>query len=252
MIDQDGNPLGGVKITGNTRTWYVTGTLNFDSHFPEFNTESDVNGKFEIHNASGDVLTIKYLEKEGYEPEPGALRGFGYNTSERFSPDPNNPIIFKMWKTNIHERLITGDKRFHIVPDGRTYVIDLAKGTIAESGEGDLKVSIKYPQQVIRGQLYDWLSEIDVINGGLLEETDPRSSMFSAPIDGCVPSFQYNQQIKGGQRGSTGQHRFYVKLKNGQEYGRITIELRAPYNDDIPGIIHIQYTINPSGSRILR
>ena len=252
VVDQDEKPLDGVKIGGNIRTWYVTPAMNFDSRFPTVNAVSDANGKFEIHNAGGDVLTIKSMEKDGYEPEPGAMRGFGFNTSEQFSSDPNSPIVFRMWQTNIHEPLITGDKRFHVVPDGRSYVIDLAKGTIAESGGGDIQVTIKYAQQTIQGQLYDWLSEINIVNGGLLEEANTRSPMFAAPVDGYVPSFQYNQQIKGGQRGSTGQHRFYVSFKNGQKYGRVVIELRAPYNDNIPGLIHIQYAINPSGSRILR
>jgi hypothetical protein len=255
VVDQDGIPLEGVEVAGDTRTWYVTKTLNFDARFPKFNTVSDSNGKFEIHEASGDVLTIKSLEKENYEPEPHALRGFGFHTSERFSSDPNSPVIFKMWKTNIHEQLIVGKKRFHIVPDGRPYFIDLSKGTITESGDGDLKVWIKYPAEVIRGQLYDWSSEIDVVNGGLLQETDDYSSMYSAPAEGYTPTFQYPQipqQIKGGQRGSTGTKRFYIMLNNGQEYGRITIELIAPYNDQIPGLIDIQYAINPSGSRILR
>jgi len=35
-----------------------------------------------------------------------------------------------MWSTNVHEQLITGGKSFHIEPDGRPYVIDLAKGTL--------------------------------------------------------------------------------------------------------------------------
>jgi hypothetical protein len=160
-----------------------------------------------------------------------------------------------MWKTNVHEQLITGTKRFHIVPDGRPYIIDLLKSTIAESGEGDLKVWIKYQADVIGGQMYDWSSEIAVINGGLLQGTDAYSSMYSAPIEGYIPTFQYPQhpqQIKSGQRGSTRPLRFYVKLRNGQEYGRVTIELIAPYNDQIPGMINLQYVINPTGSRILR
>ena len=254
--DQDGNPLEGVKVVGDTRTWYVTKTLNFDARFPKFNTMSDSSGKFELRDASGDVLAIKSLEKEGYEPEPHAPREFGFHTSERFSSNPDDPTIFKMWKTNSHELLITGEKRFHIVPDGRTYVIDLSKGMIAESGEGDLKVWIKYQQAAVTGgQLYDWSSGIDVINGGLFQEIDAYSSMYSAPTEGYTPTFQYPQrpqQIKSGQRGRTGQHRFYVMLKNGQEFGRITIDLIAPYNDQIPGMIDIQYVINPSGSRFLK
>lgn len=252
IVDQDGNPLEGAKIAGDTRTWYVTKTLNFDANFPKFNAISDSSGKFEIQNASGDVLTIKSLEKEGYEPEPHALREFGYHTSERFSSDPNNPVVFRMWKTNVHEQLIIGKKRFHVVPDGRLYVIDLNQGTIAESGSGDLKVSINYTNQVIRGQLYDWSCEITPTAGGLLEETDPYSSMFLAPQDGYVSTFQLRQQIKGGQYSSIGDKRFYVMLKNGREYGRITIDLIAPYNDGIPGMIEIQYAVNPTGSRILK
>lgn len=253
--DQDGHPLEGVKISGNTRTWYVTGTLGADCRFPGFSTASDPNGRFEIRNVSGDVLTIKSLEKEGYEPEQHAMRGFGFHTSEHFSSDPNSPTAFIMWKTNIHEHLITGDKRFHIMPDGGAYVIDLSNGTIAESGEGDLRVWIKYQPVASGGKLYDWSSEIDVINGGLLEETDNYSSMYSAPAEGYSPMFQYPQtprQLKSGQRGRSGQHRFYVMLKNGQEYGRMTVDLVAPYNDKIPGLVEIQYAINPSGSRILK
>lgn len=254
VVDQDGNPLEGVKINGNTRTWYVTDTLGFDSRFPKVSATSDAKGKFEILNASGDDLTLK-MEKSGYQLEPNAKLGFGYHTSERFSANPNSPIVFKMWNTNIHEQLITGEKRFHIVPDGRPYTIDLIKGTIAESGEGNLKVWIKYQTNVTGSQLYDWSSEIDATNGGLLQETNAYSSMYSAPVEGYIPTFQYPshpQQIKVGQRGSTRPLRFYVKLRNGQEYGRITIELIAPYNDQIPGMIHVQYAINPTGSRILK
>ncbi len=254
VIDQDGNPLGGVTISGNTRTWYVTDTLGFDSRFPKVSAVSDASGKFSILNASGDDLTIK-MQKTGYELEPKTKRGFGYNTSERFSANQKSPIVFKMWKTNIHEQLIIGEKRFHVVPDGRSYIIDLMRGTIAESGEGDLKVWIKYQIKAIDGQLYDWSSGIDVIDGGLLQENDAFSSMYFAPVGGYSPIFQYPerpQQIKGGQRGSTHPRRFFVKLRNGQAYGRISIELIAPYNDQIPGMIHLQYAINPTGSRILK
>jgi len=252
VVDQDGNPLEGVKIAGDTRTWYVTPTLNFDSRFPKVSAISDVNGKFEIRNASGDVLAIKSLEKQGYEPEPHALREFGYHTSERFSADPNNPIVFRMWKTNIHEQLIIGQKSFQIVPDGRTYVIDLTRGTITDSGEGDLKIWIKRPDSIIFGQRYDWSCEMDSVSGGLLQEMDVNSSMYLAPADGYVSSFQFEQKVGSGWGDTTGTKRFYIMLNNGQQYGRLSIELFAYYNDHIPGLIRIEYAINPSGSRVLR
>jgi hypothetical protein len=104
----------------------------------------------------------------------------------------------------------------------------------------------------LHGELSDWSSEISVINGGLLLEPDLSSAMYVAPTNGYTPVFQYNQQIKGGQRGSTGDKRFYIMLKNGREYGRMTIGLFAPYNSEIPGLIRIDFAINPTGSHILR
>jgi hypothetical protein len=157
-----------------------------------------------------------------------------------------------MWPTNLHEQLITGEKHFHIQIDGRPYFINLADGTITETGNGDLKIQIKYPAELTSGQTNNWLSAVDVMGGGLLEETDPNSSMFLAPANGYTPTFQYNQQIRDGQRGWTGTRRFYMMLKNGQEYGHITIEFYAPYNNQIPGLIRLSYAINPSGSHILR
>ena len=76
--------------------------------------------------------------------------------------------------------------------------------------------------------------------------------MYVAPVEGYVPAFQFQQQIKGGQRGTTGPRRFYLRLNSGQEYGRAAIGLFAPYNNQIAGLVRIQYAVNPSGSRILR
>jgi hypothetical protein len=244
VVDQDSNSLAGVEIKFYIRHWELT--ADAESRPIRLEKTTDSNGCFEVSGVTGDGCSIEYLDKDKYELEP-TQRSFGVSSGTF-----ENPIVFKMWGTNIHEQLITGQKTFQIEPDGRPYVIDLAKATIAESGDGDLKVTIKYPTQVIHGQTYDWSCEIDVINGGLLEEDNLNSSMYSAPTDGYIPAFHLAQQIKGGQSGSIGTKRFYVKLKNGQEYGRITIELYAPYNNQIPGMVRLQYAINPSGSDILR
>jgi hypothetical protein len=244
VIDQDSNALSGVKINVYVRHWELTGNALSRPIYLE--KETDADGRFEINGETGDALDLESIQKDGYEAEP-SQRSYG-----AVGGSFENPIFFKMWSTNIHEQLITGEKKFQIVPDGRAYFINLTDGTIAESGEGDLKVWVQYTNQITRDQLYDWSSEIDVINGGLLEETDLNSAMYSAPADGYMPSFKLQQQIKGGQSGETGTHRFYATLKNGQEFGRITIDLYAPYNNQIPGLIHLSYVVNPSGSRVLR
>lgn len=245
VIDQDSNGLARVKIKVSVRHWGMTlSTLSTTMHL---GTETDIDGRFFIHGATGDAFDVDSIQKDAYELEPNTQRSYG-----AVGGSLTNPVIFKMWRTNIHEQLITGQKSFHIVPDGRPYMIDLAKGTIAEQGAGDLKLWIKRPEQVAPGQKYDWSSEVDVINGGLLEETNVTSSMYLAPQAGYAPNFQCEQQIIGRQSASTGTRRFYVKLDNGHEYGRITIELIAPYNDRVPGMVHLDYAINPFGSPILR
>ncbi|MGH7975866.1 MAG: hypothetical protein ACREC8_04300 [Limisphaerales bacterium] len=155
-----------------------------------------------------------------------------------------------MWSTNIHEQLITGSKKFPVNPDGRPYFINLAAGTISESGSGDLKVWIKRPEQITYGQRYDWSCEVDTINGGLQPALD--YAMYLAPTDGYNSSFQFTQTIGSGWGDSTGERRFYIMLNNGKEYGHITIDLYAYYNSQVPAMIHIQYALNPSGSHILR
>ena len=89
-----------------------------------------------------------------------------------------------------------------------------------------------------------------MVNGGLVATSDP--SRYLAPTDGYTPSFQLEQKIGSGWSDSTGEKLFYVLLNNGKEYGRITIELMAYYNDKTPGLVRLSYAMNPSGSRILR
>ena len=252
VVDQDGSVLPRVKIQSSLRHWFVTPVFAPATRFIKSEVETGADGSFYIGGETGDTLSIEAIEKAGYELEPNAKRSFGYNTSEQFRARRETPIIFKMWQTNIHEQLLTGQKSFHIVPDGRSYLVNLKTGTISESGDGSLKVSLKYATAVAHNQTYDWVAELSVMDGGLLEEADPNSSMYLAPANGYTNVFRYEQQLKDGQRGSIGRKRFFLALNSGQEYGRITVEIIAPYNDHIPGLLRIQHALNPSGSRILR
>jgi len=258
VVDQNDQPIAGVRVTLSARhnAYVIPGSAEALAYSamspadldkmlnPKTETTTDAAGRFSWTGETGDAVRIENIYKEGFDAEPGT-RNFG-----AVSGSYGSPVIFKMWSTNVHEQLITGEKRFQIVPDGRAYFISLTDGTIAESGNGDLKVWIKYPEQTVRGQLYDWSCEIDAINGGIQEQSSG-TVMYLAPSDGYVPSFQLQQQIKGGQSGETGERQFFLKL-NGTEYGQMTIDLYAPYNDQIPGMIRLSYAINPSGSRILR
>jgi len=247
VIDQDGNPLASAEVKGEVLhvKVIVPAPWGDQDEIIPIDKKTGSDGRFEINGVSGRSFELEAIQKDAYEVEP-AKRSYG-TTGGSFE----SPVIFKMWSTNIHEKLITGGKSFDIVPDGKPYFINLTEDTISKSGEGDLKVWILYTNQPVSGQLYDWSAEIDVINGGLLEEP-LGSAMYEAPADGYVPAFQLQGQIKGGQRGDIGERQFYIKLKNGQEYGQMSIGLYAPFNDQTPGLVRLSYAINPSGSRILR
>jgi hypothetical protein len=163
----------------------------------------------------------------------------------------DHPVVLKMWSTNLHEPLITGDKSFVIIPDGRHYAIDLIKGAIAEGEEGDLVAWIKRPESVRWGQRYDWSCELVTPGGGLLG--DSHYAMFTAPEAGYTNVFAYQEAATvNGWGPGTGAKRFYLRLRNGQMYGRLTVELYADFHGKEPGMIELQYAINPSGSRLLR
>ena len=246
VIDQDSNALSGVnvKVTVEQVIMPVSTVPYIGPKEISVERTTGTDGRFEISGMKGEGFDLESIQKDGYEVEP-TKRGFGPSGGSF-----ENPTIFKMWSTNIHEKLIGGDKKFQIIPDGRSYFINLTDCTINESGQGDLKVWINYTNQVQDSNLHDWSAGIEVINGGLLEQV-LGSPMFEAPADGYVPTFQVEQKIKGYQGGETGSHQFFLRLRNGQIYGQMTIDLYAPFNE-VPGLIRLSYAINLSGSQILR
>jgi hypothetical protein len=251
VIDQDSNFMAGVRIKLSIPQSQMfaptpSGDYPISNNLVQLGKETGADGRFEITSENGSGVEIQSIQKSGYVPENGLPHSFGAAIGNLESP-----VIFKMWSTNIHEQLISGDKKFQIVPDRRVYFFNFTSGTISESDDGDLKVWINYTNPPVRGQLSDWSAEIDVINGGLLEETDANAAMYLAPSEGYLSTFHLEQQIKSGQSGEIGSRRFYFKLEKGQKYGRMTINLYAPFNN-LPGLIRLSYAINPSGSRILR
>jgi hypothetical protein len=255
MVDQDNAPLAGVKVRASVRSWHVIATSDGDATFAPYEAMSGIDGSFQIDGGRGNALTIEALEKEGYEPEPKALQGFGYTTSDPLRPDPNNPVVFRMWKAEAKAQLITGGKRFSLVPDGRTYTIDLLTGAISESAtaEGDLRVSIRRPETAAWGQRYDWMLDVQAINGGLVEQTDGSSAMFRAPEDGYAREWRLDTKAADESWSyGTGQKRFYLKSRGGRNYGRLEVEAYAYYLQNKQGRLNLTWAVNPAGDRLLR
>jgi hypothetical protein len=244
VVDQDGAPLSGARVRSSVRHW-DSSAPNLGGSIP-LKADSDFAGNFTFAGVTGDAIRIDDIDKAGYELESTPL-SYG-----AISGSPQTPITFRMWSTNIHESLIAGNKSFQLIPDGRTYVINLTNGTISESGEDDLKVWVKRPSSVGRRDRYDWSCGMEIPNGGLVADQSPGGAMFRAPQEGYTPSFVYEQKVGSGWGDTTGAKRFYLSLHGGKIYGQMTIEMFCYYNKQIPGMVRLNYAINPSGSRILK
>ena len=256
VIDQHGAPLAGVRVTARTRSWGLFPLLNPEASFARREASTSADGTFEISGSKGDVLTIETLHKEGYEAEPGASRSLGYNTSTNFTPNPEKPVEFRMWSLDqAKQSLISGHKFVTIVADGRSYTVDLVKGTIelGDQTNGDLRLWVKRDPEAAWGKRFDWSFELAAIDGGIAEEPDRYSSMFIAPLAGYTNSYQM-ALYSSNRNWSTavGSKKFYIKTRAGQIYGRIDVEVHGLYLKDQQGRLRIKYTVNPSGSNILR
>jgi hypothetical protein len=253
FLDQGSNSLPGVKFHLMVRHWDVTAP-NLGYSIP-IDKVTDAQGRFDVHGVTGDALDMENVVKDGYELEPGD-RSFG-----SVGGSSNNPVIFKMWRTDVHEQLITGSKHIKIIPDGRHYAVDLIGGTFAEAqnSEGDLQIWLKRPEGVQPGQkYYEWSFGIAPKNGGILLEPKNGAPMFAAPTDGYANNFEWTQVATNSGWGSeSGDQKFYVKIR-GQDYGKIALSVDACFNGNIAGYVKgearlsIKYSINPSGSTILR
>jgi hypothetical protein len=79
-------------------------------------------------------------------------------------------------------------------------------------------------------------------------EDENDQAMYVAPTDGYSNSFHFD--ARNGWPDTTGAKHFFLKLKDG-EYGRASVEIMAYFNKQVPGLIRIEYAINPTGSHIL-
>jgi hypothetical protein len=246
VIDQDGNSLSGAVTVLRVQQPYFDPEYIVKARYVNSNLTTDLAGRFSLNNLPGSGLDLVSMTKDGYEVEPNMIRSYGSTsgTSEK-------PLIIKMWRKDIKEPLLKGERLLQTVPDGTAYVLDLTNGAIlpSEDQSGDLRIWVKLLNK-IDDRNSDWSCEIRAINGGLLEEVDSSSPMYIAPVEGYTNTFSLSVNSTNGWNRSTGTLRFFVRLRNGAEYGRFSIDFAAYHRNH--GLMRIEYAINASGSRILR
>jgi hypothetical protein len=247
VIDQYANPVPGVRVVMECRRWGFLLSVGPNSQFPTHEALSDSLGMFTWKGTSGDMLVIKSLHKDGYLSSPTNLI-FRYNLDNPSRTSLENPALVRLWKqTGSAPNLVRQRSFFGIVPDGRDHTVDLLKNKKYEGRQdGDLVIRIKRPQTVLPKQRYDWSIEIEGVDGGLVEKTDPFG--YEAPEFGYNPVFEFKAKADAAGWSSGLSKQFYVRSRNGI-FSYLQVEVYPEYQEK--SSIKIEARINPNGSRSL-
>jgi hypothetical protein len=165
---------------------------------------------------------------------------------DNYQPDPNNPVIFTMWKMRGAEKMVSSLFGSLIPHDGTPTTFDIA--TQKKSPDGDLRVTLsRSPLEIPRGLLhpYDWTVKIEMLHGGLIAENDPYP--YFAPDSGYEPSFEFNMSSNTVPWTHELKQNFYIQSSHGQ-YGRMLVTV---YTDLTPARVRFDFWLNASGTQNL-
>jgi hypothetical protein len=95
VVDQNGDPVAGATVKLEAQANY------FDENRSEqkpYKLETDQNGGFSLIGAYGAIITVSSIEKEGFELSKKTERHYSYTVPADFHPNPEKPVVFRMWK----------------------------------------------------------------------------------------------------------------------------------------------------------
>src|ERR1041384_4627748 len=122
VVDQNDTPVPGVKIHILYTEHLLVGTTYGENNNPVDLVTSD-DGRFALTGVKGSRISIETVSKSGYQLSPKALLTPGINS------DPSDPVIFKMWKKQGADRLISVRlSRQAISVEGAPVTFDLFEG----------------------------------------------------------------------------------------------------------------------------
>jgi hypothetical protein len=242
VVDQDGRPIAEAKVR--------YGWNDVEGSKERFD-QSDGNGLFSLIGVTGKVLSVR-VEKTGYHAGREAFGGYEYAAffePHYHEPDPNNPIIFRLFKKIDAEPLVVCSAFNSLSYEQGIYYFDLQRGTISRQppgGEG-LKVTITRGQAA-QGQRFDWTWTVEGVNTALQVTTDEFPQL--APAAGYVPSWTIGQKADEESFQRQAQVRLYLRTRDNR-YGRVDLELSHPNAREVGPTLSAKSYLNPSGSRNL-
>jgi hypothetical protein len=252
VIDQDGDPIPGAKVTLKIRYMKTVGSVGIGDTFAEPSLTTGTDGQFALTDAKGSLLVLKALTKEGYEPSPKAFNGtyWYWRDKNPYRPDPSHPEIFRMWKKMGAEPLVRKGFGKPLLADGTPAEFDLLDGRVVAQG-GDLRVKLeRVPQKVEWGQRnYEWTITVEAIDGGIVESREEQ--MYRAPADGYQPKLLIHMAANDANWSDTKDVAAYIKIRGGKLYGRVEMKFMVGSDREAGTPFNMTSFINPSGSQNL-
>jgi protocatechuate 3,4-dioxygenase beta subunit len=247
VVDQNGNPVVGARVKGGVvveKVWY--GGENED-----YFTSTDLAGDFSFKGMKGAHLSV-WISKDGYEFRSNNklfIYSLLYGPNERYTPNPNNPVVFTVWKEKGPEKLIhTTLNRVGIPVDGTPVTFDLETGKKVANG-GDLTVKLtRNPIRLQPAQRFDWTVTLAVVNGGLIEMNDVYPN--EAPAEGYHPVVTIDMPANAPDWQRSVTRSFYFTSRSEKNYGRMSLKISA-FAEPPPTGLTVDAYINNNGSRNL-
>ncbi len=246
LEDQFGDPVAGAVIKGSIR---VISGLRQGTDWPT--TTSDANGLFQLHGTGQDISMMPV--KEGYAL--ASLSGGGNYSriapdEERAHPNPNHPVVIKMWRLQGATPLVGINQTYKLHYTNEPIFFDLIAGQIVNSG-GDIKLLVNRSPGLISGRnRFDWSVQVEAVNGGLMDSAGQERITYMAPGAGYEPRtniiFSTTAPYKWYGGFSQG---FFGVSRNGQVYTKIAISFNI--NDEPDGLMSIVFRgiASTNGSR---
>jgi hypothetical protein len=246
VVDQYGQPVSTAEVSLQVHQTEERGGT--------FKTQTDAKGLFQFTGIRGESLSV-IPSKAGYQ-----IEGHGLGTKGQNGPEtkPDQRMVYTMWKLKGPEPMI--HKEFasrKIIPDGRTYTIDLLKNEIVEgTNGGDLRIRIHRPPNLKPREKFDWTFAMQAVDGGFIEVTND-IYLNEAPASGYLPEYGILRHATDVVNYATRElyrtdRTFFLKSRGGQLYGHFKIlELDPDFRSKGMAVLRLDYYVTPAGSRNL-
>ena len=236
VLDENTNPVAGVNIH------FRWSEKPADDGMKTSDTQSDSDGLFSLHGEKGRSLTV-WFSKDGYHSSNKGQQTFLYALGQDiYSPDPQNPAIFYLYRKAKAEPLISVKQNYRIPRDGTPVAIDLTTGKDTTGETGNMVVQCWTDDQgKSAGQKYDWRCLVTIPGGGLV--LSDKEFDFQAPDKGYVSSTEIKMTADRQDWKDDVDIKFFYQLPDGR-YGRMTFSMIAGGHH----FCMIESVLNPSGS----